>query len=492
MAITKTVVIEADTTQAVKSAEQLQDELDELIKLQKELKRNAEDANDPEKAKQYRKELQGVTRQIEDTRDALKDQTKVEKELEATQQARTDAIDKATFGLSAKIRDGIQGVKAFARSFGVLRGAIIASGIGALLIAVTSLVQWFKRTEEGAQSLRVVMAGLGAAVDVLLDLLGDLGEALFKVFSDPKKAILDFAEFMKKNITNRFEGLLELIPKLGEAISLLFEGEFTEAGKTALDAVTKVTLGVEDFTDTVTEGVGQSIEFFKDLGNEIVADTQAAIALEKALNAVIVQERELRVRRAEATAEIEKQKFIAEDTTKTFEERLVAAQRAFELEQEIVDAQVKNEQERLRILEEQAALSDSSEETLEAIADQRVKVAELEASSATRQIELNNKITSIKREQQALIEANAAAEAEAARKAEEAEKKAADEREKIRKKEEEERKKAAEEEIALQEAIATAKVDITSNTLGVIEGFTKEGSDLQKAVGVAHASLATY
>jgi membrane protein involved in colicin uptake len=322
--------------------------------------------------------------------------------------------------------------------------------------------------------------------------VSQLGKQLFEVFSNPKQALIDLGNAIKDNLMNRFEGLLELIPKLGEAISLLFEGEFTEAGKTALDAVTKVTLGVEDFTDTVTEGVGQSIEFFKDLGNEIVADTQAAIALEKALNAVIVQERELRVRRAEATAEIEKQKFIAEDTTKTFEERLVAAQKAFELEQEIVDAQVKNEQERLRILEEQAALSDSSEETLEAIANQRVKVAELEASSATRQIELNNKINSIKREQQALIEANAAAEAEAARKAEEAEKKAADEREKIRKKEEEERKKAAEEEIALQEAIATAKVDITSNTLGVIEGFTKEGSDLQKAVGVAQATIDTY
>ena len=49
---------------------------------------------------------------------------------------------------------------------------------------------------------------------------------------------------------------------------------------------------------------------------------------------------------------------------------------------------VKNEQERLRILEAQAELSDSNEEALEAIADQRVKVAELEGASATRQIRL--------------------------------------------------------------------------------------------------------
>ena len=492
MAIKKTVIIEADTTQAVKSAEELQNELDELVKLQKELKRSAEDANDPEKAKEYKDELKKVNRQIEDNREALAKQNKIEKELEATQQARLDAIDKATFGLTAKIREAIQGVRAFAKSFGVLRGAVIATGIGALLVTITSLVQWFKRTEEGAQSLRVVMAGLGAAVDVVLDLASKLGKTLFEVFTNPKKALKSFADGIKNQLINRFEGLLELIPQLGKAITLLFEGEFSEAGQVAVDAVAKVTLGVEDLTEKVTDGVGKSVQFFKDLGTEIVADSKAAIALEKALNKVIVQERELRVRRAEATAEIEKQKFIAEDTTKTFEERLTAAQKAFELEQEIVDAQVKNEQERLRILEEQAALSDSNEETLEALADQRVKVAELEAASATRQIELNNKINSIKREQQAIIEQNAAAEEEAARQAEENEKKASEMREAQRKKEQEEKKRQALEEIELQKTISNARIDISANALGVIEGFTKEGSDLQKAVGVAQATIDTY
>ena len=156
---------------------------------------------------------------------------------------------------------------------------------------------------------------------LFLDLVSKLGKELFDIFSNPKQALIDLGNAIKDNLLNRFEGLLELIPKLGEAITLLFEGEFSEAGQVALDAVTKVTLGVEDFTDTVTEGVGQSIEFFKDLGEEIVADTKAPVNLEKALNRVIVQERELRVRRAEATAEIEKQKFIAEDITQAFTQK---------------------------------------------------------------------------------------------------------------------------------------------------------------------------
>ena len=41
------------------------------------------------------------------------------------------------------------------------------------------------------------------------------------------------------NVINRFMGMVELIPALGKAVSLLFKGEFKEAGKTAADAVGK-------------------------------------------------------------------------------------------------------------------------------------------------------------------------------------------------------------------------------------------------------------
>ena len=79
----------------------------------------------------------------------------------------------------------------------------------------------------------------------------DLGEFLVGLFEHPQKALEDFGVLLKDQIINRFTGMLELIPNIGKAIGLLFEGKFADAGNVALDAVGKVTLGVENATDKV-------------------------------------------------------------------------------------------------------------------------------------------------------------------------------------------------------------------------------------------------
>ena len=123
MAIKKTVIIQADTTQAVKSV----DELNETV---------------------------------EQTTDSTE-------ELNEVNQETFGALDSMTGGAVGGFKKLTAGVKTGVVAMKSLRGAIIATGVGALLVAITSLSAWFKRTEEGAQALRVVMAGLGAAVDVI-------------------------------------------------------------------------------------------------------------------------------------------------------------------------------------------------------------------------------------------------------------------------------------------------------------------------------------
>jgi hypothetical protein len=99
------------------------------------------------------------------------------------------------------------------------------------------------------------MAGLKTGLDVVMNALSVFAEALIGLFENPKQALIDFANLIQENITNRFEGLIELVPALGNAIGLLFEGKFSEAGQVAADAVGKVTLGVEN----ITEKVGNAI-----------------------------------------------------------------------------------------------------------------------------------------------------------------------------------------------------------------------------------------
>ena len=84
-----------------------------------------------------------------------------------------------------------------------------------------------------------------------MDLVAHLANVLVDLFSNPKESLESFGELIKQNLINRFDGLLNLIPELGRAITLLFDGEFSEAGKVAGNAVAKVALGVDDLSGKI-------------------------------------------------------------------------------------------------------------------------------------------------------------------------------------------------------------------------------------------------
>ena len=66
--------------------------------------------------------------------------------------------------------------------FGTIRAGIISTGIGALLIAFTSLLTFFTKTKKGAELLEVAFTGIGAAVDVIVDRVSKFGGAIVKLF----------------------------------------------------------------------------------------------------------------------------------------------------------------------------------------------------------------------------------------------------------------------------------------------------------------------
>jgi len=68
-------------------------------------------------------------------------------------------------------------------SFATIKAGIMSTGIGALLIAVTSLISFFTNTKRGADQLSQAFTAMGAVVDVLTDRLSKVGEAISFVFS---------------------------------------------------------------------------------------------------------------------------------------------------------------------------------------------------------------------------------------------------------------------------------------------------------------------
>lgn len=105
------------------------------------------------------------------------------------------------------------GVDGASTGFGGLKKAILATGIGALLLLVVGLVQAFASTEAGGEKLEQMMAGLGAVVEVLMSRMAKLANALISFangeFSEgirqTKEAFADLGEEINNTVKEAVE-----------------------------------------------------------------------------------------------------------------------------------------------------------------------------------------------------------------------------------------------------------------------------------------------
>jgi hypothetical protein len=122
--------------------------------------------------------------------------------------------DKATGGMASKFKAAIGSVKGLATGFKTLRGAIISTGIGALVVALGSLISYFTNTQAGADKLSVAMDGIKAAFSAVVDRISSFGGAIVKFFSG------DFAGAVN-DVTAAFSGLGNEIVREFEAAQRL-------------------------------------------------------------------------------------------------------------------------------------------------------------------------------------------------------------------------------------------------------------------------------
>tara|TARA_R100001443_G_scaffold91850_1_gene98578 strand:+ start:939 stop:2888 length:1950 start_codon:yes stop_codon:yes gene_type:complete len=283
------------------------------------------------------------------------------KQLEDQEKEQQDLIDSmGLFGVSVGgLKKNFQALKvASSLTFKSMKAGLIATGIGAFVVAIGSLTAYFTQTKRGAELLETALAGMGAVVSVIIDRFSALGELIIngvKLWLSPIKAV-------------------------GKAL----KGDF----KGALDTVQK------SFKDVKESGE----KAFKGIGTEIKKEIKLMTELKKASIALRDSQRELNVETAKQRAEVEALKLIAEDRTKTEEERLEAAEQAFQIEQELLDKRVANAAEAVRIQQEEMAASENTAEDLDKLAELEIALFNIQQESGTKQIELNNKINAIKQE----------------------------------------------------------------------------------------------
>ncbi|QDP49692.1 MAG: hypothetical protein Unbinned1953contig1002_7 [Prokaryotic dsDNA virus sp.] len=168
--------------------------------------------------------------------------------------------------------------------------------------------------------------------------------------------------------------------KVGEALTKVFKGDLKGA--------------IEDVKGAVS-GIGE----------EIVKETKQMMDLSGASTNLRDRQRELNVETAERRAELEKLKLIAEDTTKTEQERLDAAQKGLDIETDLMDRRVAQAQEQLNIRKEELSTREKTAEDLDELAQLEIDLFNIQQESTTKQIELNNKVNAIRKEGEAKREA---------------------------------------------------------------------------------------
>ena len=341
--------------------------------------------------------IDGIEKEVKSVEELQKEMSNLGKETKKVAQENSIlAKGKQAF---TDMKAGIKGATA---GFKGLRGAIAATGIGALLIAITALVSYFKNSEEGSRKLAIAMEALGIITGKIMDFFSNLGQMIFWAFTNPKEALMNFVDLIKENLINRFEGLLELIPQLGKAINALFKGNFSEAGKIAADAVGKVVLGVEDVTDKVADATQEVIKF----GKTVVAEVNEAIAVATLLvdqfRAIRNAQQALIVENANLNKEMETQQKIAEDTNRTYEERKEALEKVGEAQVKLAENlanQAKLEEQNLRLQISQESNYEKREELETSLAEAIATRIDAETALETRRLDAARITVELEREE---------------------------------------------------------------------------------------------
>lgn len=308
------------------------------------------------------------------------------------------SFDKMTGGAISGFKGVVSGAKKGIMAMKSLKFAIAATGIGAIVIAVVALGKAFTSSEEGQNKFAKIMGVIGSITGNLVDILANLGEKIISVFENPKQALKDFGNLLKDNIQNRVQGMLELLPALGKAISLAFQGKFKAAAKTAADAAGKVVLGVENITDKVADATKATGDFIAELQRE--ANIAAGIADKRAKADKV--ERGLIVERAKANRDradlLEK---AANKELYSAQERIEFLTEAGELEDKITDKEIAAAKLRYDAKVAENALSKSTKEDLDEQAALQAKLIDLETAKLTKQKLVTSQIVGAKRQQTA-------------------------------------------------------------------------------------------
>ena len=359
----------------------------------------------------------------------LDDLTKATEELASGFKDAGDAAESAKKDIAAtgsggsKLSKGLKAIGSAGKTaFKGIGTAIKASGIGLLVAVVAKLVEQFTKTDTGAKILQGTMAVLGVVFEKVQLVVEFLIDNLVGVFTNPQQAVEDLRAGVQRlgdwfgslgdYIKNNFILLLQKMQsRILEARIAWndFTGDSEEADQLRMQ-LESINQEIDNTRMVIAEAAEEVAEPFVAAANviagvvkDIVKESQAAIKASNAsidaANRFAALQNQLIVQNAELTKELEEQKKISEDTTRSYDERKEALDKVNAANEQLaqnalIEARALENKVKLQL---QIASNDEDRRSLEAelaaataeriAREQEAQIVRLESSQLNRELD---------------------------------------------------------------------------------------------------------
>ena len=302
----------------------------------------------------------------------------------------------------------VGGMKSMAMGAKALNVALGPVGliITAIGLAIAALTQYFRGSVEGQQRMAKIMAYLGGVADSVKDLFHDLGRVIVYAFTNPREAVEKLWEVIKKNLINRFQGLVgmitsgwNVISKGAQGVAAAVQGIFSKEKRAeARQYFKEMADGMVEFGEAaVMAYTGFEVDDIVNAAKAIGGAAKEAGERAKANMALQERENQLKMDQIDATrdiaqleAQIAEARRIANDDQEDLVDQIAAQDRAMELVAQKYAEKERLAKEELAIQQERMALGHDTIEDLE-------KEAQLQADLIKLQQGRDNEMRSLLR-----------------------------------------------------------------------------------------------
>jgi hypothetical protein len=353
-----------------------------------------------EGVKELTTELNAAAKAADKLDDALEETADAADDVGEASAQMSGGLDRMSGGLVTMFKGAVKGAKTFVMGLKSVKGILISTGIGALVVLVGSLVAYFTKTKKGAELLEIASASLGVVMGKLTDTLSSLGGIMIGVFKDPVQSIKDFAGAVKTYVMDNIQRMMDGFGLLASSVKKLFARDFAGAMEDAkqgalslgegflrLNPATAIVMALGDAVTNLAPEIMKAVTAQKAL-------TRRSIDLRKAIRdtneAFSDQRKEI--------ADLNKQ---GDDTSLSIEKRIEATEKAAAKEQALMDQRVANAQEAIDIQIAQMALTESLEADEIALSELRVALSDVQTESLGVQTGLLTKVNGLYLEQEA-------------------------------------------------------------------------------------------